>query len=112
MPGGTARLRVRRHYEAVGKRDRAKLEGLEQFGLAHVGMFRVNDDREQLGIAAVFAMAKAIRRAQTSCARVSFAALARRTGAGGRCRMICSESAAAQHEPPLARRSGGRSIPG
>src|SRR5436190_19199382 len=28
-----------RHDEAVGQRDRAKLEGLEQFGLAHVAAF-------------------------------------------------------------------------
>ena len=41
MPGGTARLRgQRRHHQAVGQRERAKLERLEQFeDLAHVQLF-------------------------------------------------------------------------
>ena len=113
MPGGTARLRVsgaiaRRFGSVIGP----SLKGSNSLVWLMSGMSAIDDDRGQLGIAAVFAMAKAIRRAQTSCARVPFATLARRAGAGGRCRMICSESAAAQHEPPLARRSGGRSIPG
>src|SRR4051794_15915721 len=77
MPGGTARLRVsgaiaRRFGSVIGP----SLKGSNSLVWLMSGMFRVNDDREQLGIAAVFAMARAIRWAQTGCARVALATLA------------------------------------
>jgi hypothetical protein len=44
--------RQRRHRKTVGKRDRAKLVGLEQFGLAHGLVFRKMTDAGELGIPA------------------------------------------------------------
>jgi hypothetical protein len=73
-------------------------------------VFRVNDNRGHVGHCDRFRNGES-HSARADELRTRFATQ-RGVPVLDQCRMICSESAAAQHEPPLARRSGGRGIPG